>query len=199
MCRQRYVDISRLSPPVQDWLRFRAQVLTEFMRELCGLLKQAGKRRKISAVVFGNEVDNLFYGLDIEAWVKEGLVDIIIPYPWPGYSGTGYFSEIDLAFFTRITNGSACQVYPNVLPKQMEPGQYLKKALQYYDQGADGLAFWDTNARHPLLNQWQAVRELGHKDQLREWLENERFRRKLLLLRRLGDYTMDRYHAHTGG
>lgn len=193
IAERRVTRLDELSHPVQDWLRWRAHALTEFMRGLHGLLKQMGKGQKVSAVVFANEADNLFYGLDVESWVKERLVDIIIPYPWPEYF------ELDMDFFRRITKGSGCEIYPNMMPRRMEPREYLRKALSYYEQGAEGLAFWDTNVRHPLLNQWQAVRELGHREELQKWLETERFPRKFLLLRRLGDYTVDRYHPGSGG
>ena len=193
VAEQRVTRLNELSAPVQAWLRYRAQALTEFMRGLRSLLVRMGKGQKISAVVFANEGDNLFYGLDVETWVKEGLADIIIPYPWPEYF------EIDMEFFQRITTGSNCRVYPNVMPRMMEPAEYLKKALLYYQEGAAGLAFWDANGRHPLLNQWQAVRELGHKEELGKWLETERFPLRFSLLKRVADYTVDRYYPGSGG
>ncbi len=193
IAEQRVTRLDELSPVVQDWLRFRSGALTEFMRGLRGLVKGIGKEQKLSAVVFTNEADNFFYGLDVETWVKEGLVDIIVAYPWPEYF------EIDMGYFKRIIGGSMCELYANVMPRRMEPREYLKKAPHYYEQGVDGLAFWDTNARHPVLNQWQAVRELGHNEELGQWLETDRFPRKFLLLRRLGDHTVDRYHPESGG
>ena len=38
-----------------------------------------------------------------------------------------------------------------------------------------------------------------HREQLKEWLAGGRFPRKSLLLRRLGGYTVDRYHPGSGG
>jgi hypothetical protein len=68
-----------------------------------------------------------------------------------------------MKYFERITKGSKCEMNPNVVPRQQPPKEYLRKAQHYYKHGTDGLAFWDCNSRYPLLNQWQAVRELGHK------------------------------------
>jgi hypothetical protein len=198
LVKQRVIRLSELSSPVQDWLRFRAEAVTEFMRMIRGLLMRVGKGQKISAVVFGNEADNLYYGLDVETWVKEGLVDIIIPYTSPDWLWPRY-SKNDMEFFKRITKDSACGLYPNVMPRRMEIKEYVKKAYDYYQQGADGLAFWDTNARHSLLNQWQVVRNLGHKEELGKWLETGRFSRRFLQLRRLGNYSVDRYHPFSGG
>ena len=46
-------------------------------------------------------------------------------------------------------------------------------ALMCYAAGAEGLCFWDTNARDPFKNEWSMVRRLGHRDQLPEWNNGE--------------------------
>jgi hypothetical protein len=193
IARRRVTRLDELSDGVQRWLRYRAEPLTEFMRGLRKLVEDAGKGRRVSATVFANEADNLFYGLDVERWVAEGLVDLLIPYPWPEYF------ELDMGFFKRITRDNACEMYPNLVPRQMRPEEYVEKALRHYEAGANGLAFWDALGRTFLLNQWQAARELGHQEQLRDWLTAGRFPRRFLLLRRLGRYTMDRYYPGSGG
>jgi hypothetical protein len=182
-----------MSQPVQDWLRYRAQALTEFMRELRKLLPKKGKGQKISATVFANEMDNFYYGTDVETWIKEGLVDILIIYFWPEDS------IIDFDYYHRIRKNSRCEIYPNVMPRWIKPEEYLRRAIHYYQNGADGLAFWDTNARTPLLNQWQAIRELGHAEEQKKWLETGQFPRRFPLLRQMGDYTIERYGPETVG
>lgn len=193
VAQERVTRLDELTDPVQRWLRYRAEPLTTFMRGLRELVEREGKGQRVCATVFANEADNLFYGLDVERWVGERLVDLLIPYPWPEYF------ELDMGFFRRITLDSACEVYPNLVPRQMPPEEYLEKAIRHYEGGAHGLAFWDALGRTSLLNEWQAARELGHQEQLRDWLAAGRFPRKLLLLRRLGRYTMDRYYPGSGG
>lgn len=196
--KQRCTHADELSLPVQNWLRYRAERVTEFLRRLRELLMRIGRGQKVSAVVFGNEADNLFWGLDVEAWVKEGLVDILIPYDSPDWLWPE-LSRNDMRFFESMTEGSGCKVYPNVMPRRMGAEEYLKKAANAYKEGADGLAFWDASARHTLLSQWRAIRDLGHKAELAEWLETGRLAPKLVQLKRLGGYTVDRYHPASGG
>lgn len=56
--------------------------------------------------------------------------------------------DIETGFFRRITQGTLCKLYPNVMPRHMPAGEYREKAKFYYDEGADGLLFWDTYQRH---------------------------------------------------
>lgn len=195
--RRRCLRIAEFSEPVRAWLRFRATAVTRLLRALRALLESHGRPRKIAAVVFGNEADNLFYGLDVEIWAREGLVDILVPYTspdmWPQYS------QNDMEFFAQITRDAGCELYPNIMPRSMTPDKYLEKAIAAYNQGADGLAFWDGNGRAAHLNQWAVVRHLGHRADLAMWREKHRFEVKLLPLRRLGDYTIDRFHPAAGG
>jgi hypothetical protein len=187
----RCTRLEEMSEPVQDWLRYRAQALTEFMRELRELLQKKGKGQKISAAVCANEMDNFYYGTDVETWIKEGLVDILIIYPWPEDS------IIDFDYYHRIRKNGQCEIYPILLPRQMIPKENLKKSIHYYQNGADGLAFWGTNAG--ALNQWQVDRELGHKEELKKWLETEHFPRRFPLLRRMSNYTIERHGPETMG
>ena len=68
------------------WLKYRARVMTQFMREVREAMDEAsetqGRKRpiEVSAIVTSSEDENLFYGLDLEAWVEEGLIDTLIPY-----------------------------------------------------------------------------------------------------------------------
>ena len=42
--------------------------------------RERGKRVDVGACVLGKEEDNLYFAMDIPAWVKEGLIDTLIPY-----------------------------------------------------------------------------------------------------------------------
>lgn len=175
------------------WLAFRAEVMTDFMREVRAAMdavseEQGNGRLQVSAVVLENKEHNLYYGLDVETWAREGLVDVLIPYGWQG--------EIDTDFFGRITHGSPCKLYPNVMPRRMSPAEYRRKALAFYEKGADGLCFWDTDQRHTLLRQWSLVRRLGHTEELREKAKAQAPDPEPIPLRKLGGYALDRYPPH---
>ena len=42
--------------------------------------EKGGKRIEISAIVFGDEQENLVNAMDLKTWVENGLVDTLIPY-----------------------------------------------------------------------------------------------------------------------
>ena len=46
------------------------------------LLCEQGRARRIevSACVLGLEEENRYFGLDVAAWAREGLIDVLIPY-----------------------------------------------------------------------------------------------------------------------
>ena len=154
--------------------------------------EKLGKRLEMSAITLSTGEENLFYGLDVEAWVKGGLIDNLIPYPCHADHSP---EEIDMKYYASITRDSRCGLYPNVMPRQMPPEEFRRKALAYYEAGADGLFFWDTNARHDTTSMWATVRRLGHMDELKAWaMEGKHGEEpRLIKLLKLGGYTMQRY------
>ncbi len=184
------------------WLRYRAGFITQFMRELRLAMDEVGeglgRRLETSAITLATGGENLFYGLDIDVWVKERLIDNLIPYPCHADHS---FEEIDMNYYRNVTGGSRCNLYPNVMPRRMPPEEFKKKALSYYDAGADGLFFWDTNARHDTTSIWATVRRLGHIGELKAWIiegKREEEPRTMKVLK-LGGYTMFKYSPYRGG
>ncbi|MCK5805340.1 MAG: family 10 glycosylhydrolase [Lentisphaeria bacterium] len=93
----------------ERWHRLRADIMTEFVRQIRKTLDevgaQTGKRIALSATMeFQNYLEQ---GLDVERWVKEGLVDLISP----GVHGLGgtYFS---VKPFAEMTRGTQCKLFP---------------------------------------------------------------------------------------
>ena len=86
------------------------------MRELRAAmddLRPAGaKRLDIGAVVAATEQENLQDGIDLRAWLSEGLVDTLIPYSSePVYDSheTAWTDPSQLAFFVDLVRGpTAC-------------------------------------------------------------------------------------------
>ena len=160
-------DPRQLDERDERWLRYRAGVMTDFMRQLRREMDEqgtapSGKRLQILAHVLNNAENNLFFGLDLETWVSEGLVDSLIAYPWRGSTS----DVIDLDYFTRLCQGSDVALYVDLLPRRMEPSAYVQEAKRFYDAGADGICLWDTNGRDPYWKEWGIARQLGHRDDL---------------------------------
>ena len=148
-----------------------AGYVTAFMRELRQALDERrrpdGGRIQVAANVLYNGAYNRAGGLDLETWVAEGLVDILVP-PTQAYdyAEERHIPVIDYEYFNKLTAGSACVFYPDLFPRQMCAGEYVRQAREAYEGGASGLTFWDSDVRVNMKSQWNTVRRLGHRDDL---------------------------------
>ena len=194
--RQYGRDPRELAEDDPRWLEHKAQWMTGFMRalrrEMDQLGQQQGRRVQVSAYVLNDVPYCLSFGLDVATWAREGLVDFIIPNPSRGSI------DLDLAAFVKLTRGTTCQVYAEMLPRGMSPAQYRQKAIATYDTGVDGLAFWDTDTENRLgfKSGWSMLRRLGHEEELAGWVPDEWPSCKLVPLHSLGGHTMDRYSPY---
>lgn len=187
------LDATQLAEDDERYLRYRARVMTGFMADLRREMEAIGANRgrplEISAHVLNDAETNLFYGLDVPAWVEQGLIDNLIPYPWRD-------EEIDVDYFARLTGDSPVRYYPEIMPRTMPPEEFRVRALENYAAGADGLCFWDTNGRHQRLKEWSMVRRLGHREQLEQWDDGEGSLHRTVRLRSVGGYVLDKYPPH---
>ena len=169
-----------------DWLAYRAGTLTQFMRDVRAAMDEASgdrsRRIAVSAIVAASELENLMQGIDLATWVREGLVDTLIPYsarpnfrPFfnePG--GMVWTDATQLSFLRETVAGSSCLVAPNVMPRVMSPEDYRRQAATIYGAGVDHLFFWDSaggGCRADFGHAWNAVRRLGHVDEVQAWVE----------------------------
>ena len=196
------VDPRELDEKDEAWLKHRASYVTVFMREVRQAMDEVGekpgKRLEVSAITLGRREHNLFYGFDIEAWVEQGLIDNLILYP----SNDGHANEgIDMRHYAHVTRGTRCKLYPNMMPRRMLAGEFRKKALGYYESGADGLFFWDTNDRHDTTSMWTTIRRLGHRSEIKDFVTREKPEEepRTTKLLRLGGYFMQKYSPYRGG
>ncbi len=151
------------------WKRFRAAYVTEFVKGVRSLLDEAGKKQgvRLKLAVRVTPRDNLWKGLDVEYWVRKGMVDILIPsnYTW-------FDPAMPLTPFIKMVKGTKCKVCPAINPffaggdddaehhpnkaakevaeiiiKRCSQGasneEYMKAALDDYAQGADGVVFYE--------------------------------------------------------
>ncbi len=164
-------DPRKLDEWDETWLKYRRWPLTEFVRELRDRLdsvgNRLGKKIAISAVTFPTQIANTYYGLDIETWVKEGLVDRLVP--WGRVRG---MPPIDLEYYKNITKNTTTTFWPHLFrftdTTIAEPSNsYMREALDYYDAGAQGLAMWDVSSFDSMNLRGPLLRRLGHIDELR--------------------------------
>ncbi len=183
------------------WLNVRAGALTRFMRAVrTSMNRKAEQQRRarpfeVSAIVAGSERENLFYGMDLTAWVREGLVDTLMPYTSAEGGGSmadAWANPRDVDFFVNLTRGTRVKMAPNLLPRQLSPEQYRTRAHGLYERGVEQLFFWDTNQRTYLYPSWTEISRLGHREDLARWVASgsPRVERPGKKVTKLGDWVM---------
>ncbi|MDA4123061.1 MAG: hypothetical protein OK456_07780 [Thaumarchaeota archaeon] len=173
-------DPRKLPENDERWLRFRAGAMTDFMRELRKSAVEVSARvgrevPKVACVVFPTRDENLRYGVDVESFVKEGLVDYV--FARDVLYATWEDKKADVPFFTGLTRGTKCKFFVmlgsaassyRALGSSGDIGNaYATRAGELYRQGVDGLSFWDTNFQDKYTATWSVLRRLGHADELK--------------------------------
>ncbi|MCZ6672846.1 MAG: hypothetical protein O7C75_07900 [Verrucomicrobia bacterium] len=163
------------------YINLQAGYTTQFVREVNGLVNET-PNRELAVTFYGRphkydqERENFHpirYGCDIEGWIREGLVDYLMPSP---KIDTGLISK------WRELVGDRVHIWPDLMPRTQPAEMYAALAKKYYEAGADGFCFWDGERRTQRLSEWAAVRRLGHRDQLDQIINHgSEFYRKINL------------------
>ena len=186
--KEHAVDPKSIDPQDPRWLAAQSQAMTTFIKELRAALDQSGYNQlSISAVVYSDEATNLEFGLDVATWIKNSLVDLVIPY----YRSFYCLGPIDIGFFRQAAQATQCRVCPDITNKNAAADEYSRLAAALYRDGADGFAFWDTQGRVSFLDRRDVICKLGHKDILLENRELNVKPTRSLPLKRIGQYRVD--------
>lgn len=161
-------------PPEQvNWWKFRSHYMTQFLRNV-KQRSQAFERIWGHPIKVSVRIDHRFYlpqGLDIDTWIKEGLIDILIV---SQLSHGGY--NIDLKPFRDMVAGTDCVLLVgeeavvmghDLTPEEdrklmkgekilqetrfMAIDEYAHRALRWYDNGADGLHIFNGGHQKDVL------------------------------------------------
>jgi len=159
-----------------DWVRWchmfepgtgpqNAHLLTDFTRKTRELLDAAAQRRGRSRLLLGVRVPQTleecdYLGFDLASWIKEGLVDYVVP---SDFMYTDF--NIKVEEFVKLTEGTDCKVYPAVHPglcrddrgRRATLADYRAAAQNFYAYGAAGLQTYN-----------YSLAELGYLPQLRD-------------------------------
>lgn len=186
----------------------RAEIVTGFIRKIRALLDETAKkngraeqRLKLAVTTFATPADNRTFGLDVEQWIHEKLIDQI-GIAWFAYYTSGLKTQSgDTAYYARIAEGSDVKVFPFYVGWKMNSASDLISTVaRDYDDGADGIAVWDPNqfvnwknSRSPY---WPLVSRLGHRSKLRD---GSLFYKSIATpLTRLGENHYSRWYPNTG-
>jgi hypothetical protein len=161
-------------------------LMTDFIRQVRRRLDEVGKDRgkhlDLLVRVPSSPYDSKRIGLDIELWIKEGLVDIVA-------AGGGFLPfEQPIREFVEIANGADCLIYGSLESMRWSLDEEVLYALaaRFWEAGVDGLYLFNY---FNIPNEWKR-RVLGNmvdRDKL------PRLDKQYEL-----DYTIDSKHAHGG-
>jgi hypothetical protein len=158
-------DPRKLSREDPRWLAHSAGYMTQFIREVRKLVDEKPGRElgiTLSGRKNGYEVHYEENQCDVDTWIREDLVNYVMPTP--------HLHEALLKKWRKI-GGNKIHIWPDVMPRSQTAMGYARTAKKYYKAGADGLCFWDGERRTARISEWAAARRLGHRDQLDRIIE----------------------------
>ena len=160
-------------------------LMTEFVRDMRSMLDEVGEKKGnrlgLSAQVYAHDPerrsvqDAYGYGLDLRQWASEGLIDILIGH----YRSKACF-EPDITEWKEVVEGTNCRLYAGpgkpIRRYVSAPGnarwhtleEHRAIAAHLYDQGADGVSFYDYMMREEQgFDVRHLVKDLGGPDEIR--------------------------------
>lgn len=180
--REKYgQDILKLDPYDEHVLAHQAGFLTQLLREIRAMLDEVGRkqgRRLETCYVMptgyklpdfpdlGPLTSCKCFGMDVETWVKERIVDHLVIHIEGVGSPDGSVAVPTLEAFKKFTNGTATRLYADLYPRRQSGDSMRVRAMTCYDTGVDGLCFWDCHGRISRLSGWAMHRVLGHREEL---------------------------------
>lgn len=154
-------------PPGQQWEN--RQHLTTFLVDLRRMLQTRAAERgrpimlavRIPDSVKGCQID----GFDVEAWAKQGLVDLFV-------IGTRTI-QIDLASFRQVTSGTRVKLIPSFDSFHSADGYQANPSVEflrgvfanYWHQGADSVGIFNSPASTPEHGSRVGLRPSHHPSQ----------------------------------
>jgi len=137
---------ARTLPDSDEKLRaLWTEFVTVWIREIRQMLDKAGpgpksRRRELSVIVGPDREWNMRFGYDTGAWAREGLVDVVMPYP---YTKDGV---LDVQYFAGQIKGTKARLQPSfgTFNQNVTVAVLRQRALTCYKEGAHGLSRWDT-------------------------------------------------------
>ncbi|MCY6371008.1 hypothetical protein [Clostridium ganghwense] len=164
----------------------KIRIMNEFLRRV----RKEIPNKKISVRV--PWLNTLSYGLDVETWAKEGLIDRLIP------SSIGYEDFYDIDKFADMVKGTKVELYigvsANLKGKDLTPEteelikqgiyvpkneyltaeDYLARAYEAYEAGADGIFLFNTLTDIDFTKEYSPkFKLLGDKAKVKKWYEFE--------------------------
>ena len=146
----------------EEWLRFRCRAFTDLLRDFRRMMDHSEHKDKpIYVRTMPQPWRNLRDGCDIDAWLREGLVDTIVAGHHVMVS-PGHVWQLDLEPMKQLIDGRARLVAQVMRNTEMPVA--LENARRAYAQDADGVAIYESNdvVTHPTMR--EAIKRLRSRD-----------------------------------
>ena len=158
-----------------DWIRWRADFFTEVLRELKQRLAPIRETRNQPIPVIGRiPSKGLFYnlaqGLDVQTWLREGLVDQLYLDPLEDCDGRGSphdirpYLELGRTFKVPVLGGVNGNTFWNY-------SVIMRRSLGLLQAGVDGIEFYESNNFAVADHKRWVVPLLGNEPLLEEFLK----------------------------
>jgi len=152
-------------------------VMTDFVREVAEMARsRPGEPGQVGARVYPTEELNLKTGLDVRAWLREGLVDFVVPLM---YADFVLDANMPIGWLVDAAHESDVSVYGMLQPYHRDqsrrfyttenatPAMMRAAAANFWEAGVDGLYTWFLS--WPLGEAERSIlAQLGDPDLVRE-------------------------------
>lgn len=153
--RELYGEDARALPDTDPRLRaVWTEFVTAWMYEIRQILDAAGPsplatRRELTAIVGPDLEWNLQFGYDVAVWAREGLIDVLMPYPYRKPRD----GEVNVAEFATALAGTPVQLLPSLgsFVQRGSLADIRQRAHAFYQAGAHGLSRWDASGFYSRL------------------------------------------------
>ncbi len=167
------------APPIlrPDDVKEYTPVLTEYVRGIAKMVRdRPGPTKEIGVRVYPTEVINLAQGLDVRTWLKEGLVDYVMPMLYIDFTLDTSIPidwlieashEHDVAVYGMLQPYTASESATSRQRFHLTPETMRAGAANYWQRGVDGVCAWFLT--WPLGDaEKRALTEIGDPDRLKE-------------------------------
>lgn len=149
-------EMRSVSPDDPALRQVRADMITSFLREIRQTMIDAAKGRptEIVALVLAQPGINRHFGMDCDTWAREGLVEVLCPYP---YGMTATPAQIHVPEWVEVVRGTKTQLCPTINRMTYEPSGIFEtplglidRAEQWLKEGVHGFMVWDMDSAFSL-------------------------------------------------
>ena len=187
-------DPRQLTETDTRWLDRVAEVTSAFVKQVKESLPDG---QRLSAMIPGNLQDCRKYGLDIQGWLNDELVDDLFP------AGTKYNKHdvhmhdpesLDFKYFSELTGREKIRLVPLLYPWgtfESDFASWLKVFERCIALEPDAFAIWDAD----IGNRYRKIRHVGN---ISRYMSTHRYEFKRIPLKTLQGFRVDRYHYFEG-